>query len=156
MAEEAIQKFDPAAVVEKLRERVRAMFADVISPEQLDEMIKREFTAWMTPKKADLDDWKRHRYVETPSGFQAIVHSVLEEETKAKLKDWLANSPEWATFWSFNEGSSSEGAQTPALGARAYDLAAEAMAKELPKVMSTIFKSFVASTVAEMRRGQVP
>jgi hypothetical protein len=84
---EEIQKFDPAAAVDKLRDRVRAMFADIFPPEQLDAMIKREFTAWMTPSTRAPDSYNDRRMVEVPSGFQTIVRSVLEAETKTKLSE---------------------------------------------------------------------
>lgn len=152
-----IQKFDPAAVVDKLRERVRAMFADILPPEQLDEMIKKELAAWMTPRREDV----RHNYHqmttrEVPSHFQVIVRSVFEEETKVKLKDWIATSPEWATFWQIDANNTSGDKIMPAPGARACDLMAEAMVKELPNVLQSILRSFVATTVANMRNGQIP
>lgn len=98
----AIEKpapFDPAAAVNAIRDRIRGAMLDIIPTEQWDALIKAEMHAFMNDRVTG-SGYNQNTY---PSGFKKIVHEMLEEDAKARVKA-LLSSPEWQAKWTGSGG----------------------------------------------------
>lgn len=87
--------FDPAAAVNAIRDKIRGAMLDIIPTEQWDALIKAEMHSFMN------DTVEKRAYGESltrPAGFKRIVHELLEEDAKVRVKA-LLSSPEWMEKW---------------------------------------------------------
>lgn len=99
-----IEKFDPAAAVNAIRDKIRGAMLEIIPNEQWNALIEAEMHAFMndTTKR---DQWGHTQ--EQKAGYKAIVRALLEEEFKARVKAMLGSS-EWSGQWN-NHGRQEAG-----------------------------------------------
>jgi hypothetical protein len=88
-----VTKFDPNAYVDKIREKIKASLIDVIPDDQWNTMLRAEITQFFESKRPAY-----HGGPAQPSEFHRVVMSVIEDETKTRVKE-LLNSPEWTSHW---------------------------------------------------------
>lgn len=94
MSEKEITKFDPAAYVDKVRDKIKQSLVDVIPDDQWNAMLRAEIEGFFKSKTfLHYGEQK-----EQPSEFRRIVLGVLEEEVKKRVRDMLAG-PDWASYW---------------------------------------------------------
>jgi hypothetical protein len=91
-----VAKFDPATYVDKVRDKIKQSLVDVIPDEQWNAMLKAEISSFFESRKER--STYNHEVREYPSEFRRIVNSVVEEETKRRIRDMLA-TPEWSSYW---------------------------------------------------------
>jgi len=89
-----VTKFDPASYVDKVRDKIKQSLIDVIPDDQWNVMLKTEIETFFKTKTFSHYGEQR----EQPSEFRRIVASVIEDETKKRVRDML-NSPEWSSYW---------------------------------------------------------
>lgn len=96
MSTTEVAKFDPVTYVDKVRDKIKQSLIDVIPDDQWNTMLKAEISSFFEPQAVP-GDWNRAATTK-PSEFHRIVLTVLEEETKKRVRDTLAG-PEWASYW---------------------------------------------------------
>ena len=75
-----IKTFDATEALKSVKERIKDSFVSLIPEAQWNEMVKKEV------------DKQEERYINTnySSNFTKDVHSVLQEEVKERIKEYLA------------------------------------------------------------------
>ena len=91
-----VTKFDPATYVDKVRDKIKQSLVDVIPDEQWNAMLKAEISSFFESRKER--STYNNEVREHPSEFRRIVNTVVEEETKKRIRDMLA-TPEWSSYW---------------------------------------------------------
>lgn len=81
-----IKKFDANEAMKSVREKIKDSFVSLIPDEQWNEMVKKE-----------LDEYFKQReegsgYRTYASMFTKDVHSILSEEVKVKVKEYLSTN----------------------------------------------------------------
>lgn len=96
-----VEKFDPGTLRDKISERIRTSFVDLIPEDAWRDMVQREINWFLTD-----EDRMGYGHVQEkrPSPLRALIGQELERRWKAKLVDEL-NKPEYGSDWS-NEGES--------------------------------------------------
>ena len=77
-----VQKFDPATLMDGVRDRIKATFVSLIPEEHWEAMIQRETDAYFKP---------RENYRDTPrySDFQLTCQKVMTEICEVKIREAL-------------------------------------------------------------------
>lgn len=80
---EEVKKFDAADAMKSVKERIKEAFVSLIPDDQWNEMVEKEINAYFERKelKYDTRGWA--------SNFTKDVHSVLSEEVKKRVKEYL-------------------------------------------------------------------
>ena len=100
-----VTKFDPATYVDKVRDKIKQSLIDIIPDDQWNAMLAAEISGFF---KEQVVPGNGYRETSTrPSEFRRIVLTVLEEETKRRVKDMLS-SPEWSSYWDGNKQRAGE------------------------------------------------
>lgn len=87
-----IEKFDPAKLMQGVRDRVKATFVSLIPDDQWEQMIKTECDKFFQITERD---WRGDR--PCISDFQMVVNSALREITEIKVKEELKKYE--STIW---------------------------------------------------------
>lgn len=90
-----VQKFDPATLMQGVKDRIKSTFVSLIPEEQWEEMVKKEVDKFFREYEIRGDG---RRYV---SDFSSLVVSLLKEECERRMKEYLG-SPEFQTIWTDN------------------------------------------------------
>lgn len=94
-----VQKFDPATLMQGVKDRIKATFVSLIPEEQWEEMVKKEVDKFFREYEIRGDG---RRYV---SDFSSLVTPpfflLLKEECERRMKEYL-ESPEFQTIWNDN------------------------------------------------------
>lgn len=90
-----VQKFDPATLMQGVKDRIKSTFVSLIPEEQWKEMIEKEVGRFF--REYELRQYDT-RYV---SDFSVLVNSLLKEEAEKRMKEYLG-SPEFQTVWTDN------------------------------------------------------
>lgn len=90
-----VQKFDPATLMQGVKDRIKSTFVSLIPEEQWKEMIEKEVGKFFQEYEFRQYDI---RYV---SDFSVLVNSLLKEEAEKRMKEYLG-SPEFQTVWTDN------------------------------------------------------
>ena len=126
-----VTKFDPAAYVDKVRDKIKQSLVDVIPDEQWNTMLKAEISSFFENRVTSQYGQPTPR----PSEFRRIVNSVVEEETKKRIRDML-NSAEWTSYW---DGTKQQAGEEIARIAR--DNGAAILAKWLEAAIGQVISS---------------
>jgi len=100
MAENAVAPYDPAKLMDAVRDRIKAEFVGLIPEDAWKQMVKAEVDRFFQQQDAYNYGYNEHRKA-LPTQFQTVVWKALEEDTKARVKAFL-ESPEWAGEWDSN------------------------------------------------------
>lgn len=92
----AVEKFDPASYVDKVRDKIKQSLIDVIPDDQWNAMLRVEIGAFFESRKERTPYSNEVR--EMPSEFRRIVTLVVEEETKKRVRAML-DGPDWSIYW---------------------------------------------------------
>jgi hypothetical protein len=128
-----VAKFDPAAYVDKVRDKIKQSLVDVIPDEQWNAMLKAEISSFFE-SRTERPAYS-HEAREIPSEFRRIVKTVVEEETKKRIRDMLA-TPEWTSYW---DGTKQQAGEEIARIAR--DNGAAILAKWLEAAIGQVISS---------------
>lgn len=90
-----VQKFDPATLMQGVKDRIKSTFVSLIPEEQWKEMIEKEVGKFF--REYELRQYNT-RYV---SDFSVLVNYLLKEEAEKRMKEYLG-SPEFQTVWTDN------------------------------------------------------
>ena len=99
MAENAVAPYDPAKLMDAVRDRIKAEFVGLIPEDAWKQMVKAEVERFF--KTEDVYSYGYSDRKALPSQFQRVVWDALQEDTKARVKAFL-DSPEWAGEWGEN------------------------------------------------------
>jgi hypothetical protein len=91
-----IQKFDPATLMQGVKDRIKSEFVSLIPDEQWTEMVKKEIDNFFAQKEAGYSSNRVYA-----SDFGILVRNTLNEEAKKRLADYL-DTPEFNTTWGNN------------------------------------------------------
>lgn len=105
MSTTEVAKFDPATYVDKVRDKIKQSLIDIIPDEQWNAMLAAEIAGFFKEQVVPGNGY--HTTSTKPSEFHRIVLTVLEEDTKRRVKDMLA-SPEWSSYWDGNKQKAGE------------------------------------------------
>lgn len=94
MAED-IQKFDPATLMQGVKDRIKATFISLIPDEQWDQMVKKEIDAYFHSSPQGYRN-------DMTSNFSLTVRDVLQKEVYKRVESIL-NSPEFRLEWTGNK-----------------------------------------------------
>src|SRR5579863_781053 len=125
-----LQKFDPAQLMNGVRDRIKATFVSLIPDEQWESMIKKEVDAFFD------EDRKYRSNYETHSQFKDICYSVFKDITREKLHDYMS------TFTSdvWDNGM-------PVLNEQLK----KALIESAPEILTSMFKSMFQQAVNNTR-----
>jgi len=87
-----IQKFDPATLMQGIKDRIKSEFVSLIPDEQWNEMIKKETENFFREKETG---YSNRTYA---SDFAILVRDELRKEAQKRLVDYL-NSPEFNVMY---------------------------------------------------------
>lgn len=91
-----VAKFDPTTYVDKVRDKIKQSLIDIIPDEQWNAMLSAEISGFF---KEQVVPGNGYRETTTkPSEFRRIVLTVIEEETKKRVRDMLASAG-WSSYW---------------------------------------------------------
>lgn len=82
------------SAAEQLRDKIRSAFVELLPPEQFQQMVKAELTAFMDNNTNSHDA----RYNTRVSTFRSVCYDVFREHVTKDLKTLLA-SAEWQEQW---------------------------------------------------------
>ena len=100
MADQAVVPYDPAKLMDAVRDRIKAEFVGLIPEDTWKQMVKAEVDRFFQQQKAYNYGYGNQEKI-LPSQFQEVVWKALEEDTKLRVKAFL-DSPEWAGEWESN------------------------------------------------------
>src|SRR5271156_2508268 len=86
-----ITKFDPATLMQGVRDRIKATFVSLIPEEQWESLVQKEVEAFFAVKQISSDGKKYH------SEFTGICFEILTEWSKTHLKTVLEKYQ--SEFW---------------------------------------------------------
>lgn len=125
-----IEPFNPAKVMDAIRDKIRGEFAALVPPEAWTKMVKDEIDSFFTLRRpAGL--WGNDRG-DPSSPFRKIVYEEIEKVARAKLNAAL-NAPELQSTWDGN----------------GY-LASDALKKIIIECAPAILTSIISARVQEM------
>lgn len=127
---------DSAKILETVREKVRSAIIDAIPEEAWKEMVAREIKDFTTGSS--------DRYSPRASGLSLVVKSVMEEETKKRVRDALAG-PDWAPYW---------GGQTATIGPEMTKLISECGPAILQAMLSQAVQSIMLNAQNNLGQNQ--
>ena len=92
--EKAVEKFDPATIMQSVKDKIKATFVSLIPDVQWEQMVKSEVDYLF--KKKDGNYYSRQY-----SEFEALINTTIHEECKKRLIAYLS-SPEFEIIWGAN------------------------------------------------------
>jgi len=129
MAEE-MQKFDPATLMQGVKDRIKATFVSLIPDDQWDQMVKKE-----------VDDYFRlYSYGyrnENTSHFTTTVRDVLQKEVYKRVQEVLS-SPEFDIEWNGDKQSLT-------------GVIKDELIRKAPEIFIASIEGMVANVVLNMR-----
>lgn len=93
-----IEKFNPATLMDGVRDRIKATFVSLIPEEQWEKLVQSEVDRFFNTNK-DVYNNRSDRYTD----FQLIVRQELEKATRERLTE-LLRSPEYLSTYSPDTG----------------------------------------------------
>lgn len=132
MAEE-IEKFDPATLMQGVKDRIKATFVSLIPDAQWDQMVKREIDSYFESR-----DQNHYNYNRTISDFTYTVNEVLRKEAEKKIQE-LLKSPDFQVKWVGN-------------AVEAPEFFRNAIMKRAPEIFEQAVGNAIAGTLQNMRR----
>lgn len=90
-----LTKFKPEDYMQKVKDRIKSSFVEMIPDDQWENMIKHEIDEFL--KLRETSGYRKER----TSNFSSMVQSQLQEFSKEKLKEYLS-SPDFLTIWGNN------------------------------------------------------
>jgi hypothetical protein len=73
---------------DRIRERIKAAFMDLIPEEKWDEIIKNEFDSLMLDQERTEDRWGHTKREAKQSELKTMVRALVKDEFAKKLKAW--------------------------------------------------------------------
>jgi len=86
---------DAMTLAQKLKDKIHLDLAELMPDEMWEKVLQEHINTFLN-RHTEQDQYGRAR--ERPPLLQQIVHSVLEEQARAKIKKML-ESEEWTEFW---------------------------------------------------------
>lgn len=128
-----VTNFDPMTLAEKLRERIRTSFVDLIPDETWKAMVEKEIQSFTTQE--------RNYSGNHPSPLQALIASIAKDEIKKRIESQvlaLLTTPEYSDHW--DSGTQKAGAVV------------EAYLKSIvPELVTTMFTGIASNAVNHLR-----
>lgn len=81
-----VQKFDPAQLMNGVRDRIKATFVSLIPDEQWEQLVKKEVDTFF----AEDSRYYSRNNNRDPSPFQQICRQVFEELTRDRLREYMS------------------------------------------------------------------
>lgn len=128
----AIQSFDPSALMQGVKDRVKATFVSLIPDEQWEQMISREAEEFFRTKDRYQSAHSRI------SDFSIIVNEVLSTVARERINAFLVEYE--SHIWDGNSNMP-----------RAGDLLKELMIKNAPEIFTSIFGNMMQNAINNMR-----
>lgn len=97
MADGNVVQYDPARLMDAVRDRIKAEFVGLIPEDAWKAMVKAEVERFFKAEDVYNYGYGSDRKA-LPSQFQRVVWDALQEDTKARVKAFLS-SPEWEGEW---------------------------------------------------------
>lgn len=95
MSETAVQKFDSSAFRERVENKIKAEFMELLPDEMFRQMVQDTLDRFTKPRRIDQG---YGRVVEERSDLERIVLEVYEEHVKSFVRAELSKE-EWVTHW---------------------------------------------------------
>lgn len=93
MAETQVATYDPAKLMDAVRDRIKAEFVGLIPEETWKQMVQTEVKRFFEVKERN-----GYSHTKSCSDFQSIVSDELDKATRKRLGEYL-NGPEWQSQW---------------------------------------------------------
>lgn len=90
--ESNVEKFDPAQLMQGVKDRIKATFVSLIPDEQWEQMVKSEVDLFFKPRETG---YQNRQYA---SDFQILVRDMLNKDAESRLKEYL-KSKEFDVTW---------------------------------------------------------
>lgn len=97
MENQEVQKFDPATLMQGVKDRIKATFVSLIPDEQWNIMVQKEIDEFFKSNKDRYTYGNRDKM----SSFEFLVQECIQEESKKRLIQYL-QSEEFNTTWGKN------------------------------------------------------
>lgn len=89
-----IEKFDPAKLMDGVRDRIKATFVSLIPDDKWEELVKAEVDSFFSKKETN--NYNNNR--EYKSDFDYLVSKYLREEAQRRLVEYML-SDTFNTIW---------------------------------------------------------
>lgn len=133
-----IAAFNPNQFQDKVRDRIRAAFVELIPEDQWNALVQKEIDAFLTTREERVSGYSYEtRVVVRPSALRQAVWDVLAEEAKKRARVML-DSPEWQSMWN---------GEREVLGESLAKFVEEAA----PVLLKSMFTNAVQTAVASLR-----
>ena len=126
-----VVKFNPAQIMQGVKDKIRATFVELIPDEQWNAMVQTEIEEFITPGTTS----NNYQQSKQPSSLARIVQDELEKDLRVRLKELLAG-PEWQEQWT-------NGKQT------ANDKIRQLLIDNSPEIMSKLLSSAIQQAVTQ-------
>ena len=86
----AVEKFDPSALMDGVKDRIKATFISLIPDEAWEQIVKKEIDNWMTIKK------RGYRSTEEYSDFSIVVQGELRKRAAESIQKIIGEFEEYS------------------------------------------------------------
>jgi hypothetical protein len=125
-----VEKFDPALLMQGVKDRIKATFISLIPDDKWEQMCKTEIDRFF---KGDPEGQYRNKNY---SEFTYVVNGVLTDVTKEKVKAILSG-PEYKSHWNGSEYTVSEEID-------------KILTKNAPKIIATMLGNMMQEAINQM------
>jgi len=128
--ETSVEKFDPASLMQGVRDRIKSTFVSLIPDAQWEEMVKAEIDKFL----------KSDRWENPKSPFQKVVEEVIHEKLKEKVK-LLIEEKYVSTMWENGQYKPTEAIEK-AIVAATPQILGDIIARAVQSVVNNIPRQF--------------
>lgn len=132
--EQGVEKFDPATLMQGVKDRIKATFISLIPDEQWGQMVNGEIKKFF-----ELRDGlnERHSGNSRMSNFTQVVFDVLTEECKKKCIEIL-NHEDFQINWFDNKQTVSENLKSR-------------LVQKMPEIMASMMENMLANAIQQIK-----
>jgi len=125
-----IEKFDPSKMMDGVKDRIKATFASLVPDDAWDQMVKSTVHKYFHEKDYGNNYTDRYKYTQ----FDLLVFTLLEEETRKRLAEYLKSEGYATAFSTYAE---------PVIGAKVEKLFIENSGQILFSLLGNTFQDML-------------
>ena len=137
---EEIQKFDPATLMQGVKDRIKSTFVSLIPDEQWDQMCQKEIDIFFSYRPA-LDNWNR-KTEPSRTEFEKIVDQMLTDKARQEIVKFL-DGEDFQVTWETNG--------KPVLSAAMKKLIVDNAGEILVNIMTQPFSNIISNIRYEIQ-----
>lgn len=128
-----VEKFDPATLMQGVKDRIKATFISLIPDEQWEQMVQSEINKYF---KTEQTGYRSDNY---RSDFTNTVYSVLQEETKKKITEVLS-TPEFTVMYTGPDNQLT-----------VSDVIKAEIIKKAPEIFASVLEGAIGNVIQQLK-----